>query len=149
MFMYLLIAKPINFKMFCFVVPLMDGIVLVGFTKSIFCWNWAGSHTQLSSGSEFPSAEPVSSSWCTEVILQARFFAWASVRRLYSPSRGSAGFLGRSVAGYLRLLVFEAGQVDSYGLKFHHCCCDCNDSNAQSSLQLSEECRSKDGTWGW
>lgn len=30
--------------MFCFVVLLMDGIVLAGFTKSIFCWNWAGSH---------------------------------------------------------------------------------------------------------
>ena len=143
---YLLIAKAINFKMFCFVVLLMDGIVLVGFTKSIFCWNWAGSHTQLSSGSEFPSAEPVVSSWCTEVISQAWFFGCASVKRLYSPSGGTAGFLGRSVAGCLRLLIFEAGKAHSYGLNFHHCCCDCHDRNIQSRLQLSE---AKNGPWGW
>lgn len=56
------------------------------------------------------------------------------MKRLYSPSGGRAGFLGRSVAGYLLLFVFETGKADSYGLNFRHCCCDSNDSNVQSSL---------------
>lgn len=86
--------------MFCFVVLLTDGRVLAGFTKSILCWNWAGSHTQLSSGSEFPSAQPVSSSRCTEVVLQAWFF-WASICKVtVQPfKRGSLGEAWLAIGG--------------------------------------------------
>lgn len=68
---HLLIAKPINLKMFCIVVPLMAGIVFAGFRTSVFCWNWAGSHPWLS------PVNPASNTWNSEVI-------WSGERRNFS-----------------------------------------------------------------
>lgn len=68
---HLLIAKPINFKMFCIVVPLMAGMVFAGFRTSVFCWNWAGSHTWLS------PVNPASNPRSSEVI-------WSGERRNFS-----------------------------------------------------------------
>lgn len=130
---YLWIAKPINFKMFCFVVLLMDGTVLAGFTKSIFCWSWAGSHPGYLA-SWGPSAQPGPAVDALKVFYRHRGF-WASIRkRPCSPSRGSAG---RSLAGAWRKGWFLQAKFPSLL------------SGSRCAEQLREESGSRDGMWGW
>lgn len=52
------------------------------------------------------------------------------------------------MAGYLRLLVFEAGEDDSYGQNFHHAVVIAVIAMSRAASTF-EECRSKDDTWGW
>lgn len=110
--------------MFCFVVLLMDGIVLVGFTKSILCRS--GLAAILGYGRELgPPAQPLPSSRCAEVILPASGFFWVSIcERLFSPSGAAAGET---------TLEVEAGKADSCRLNFHDCCWGCNGSDVRSS----------------
>lgn len=82
--MYLLIAKPIKFKMFCFVVLLMDGIILAGFTKSIFCWDWAGSHPQLSLQVSSLQLSQLQAVDVPKLLHRHRILEELSVKRLHS-----------------------------------------------------------------